>query len=379
MPKKHICGASTKSGSKCRRWVTASGTHCNQHSHIKSEWFYGFYVYPAVWVDRDANKLAVRTQSDKKRERHAAILEIRATVKEYVGDDYRIRVCRDGLILLSRDETNLKIAEFRESSADMAGDWSQLPISWREYLLHLNLLNFLLIPASNVKNGGPYKIFEVSELQKHNVTRVAYENDVAKRQLWYGLEPKPSLFRSSLIAEWAKHSEINRATVPIELYDALFTLYDQFAAKPTLIEALSPIIKSMFEYLSGNNKTAFFLAWNFVEIYLFRRYSAHLASLNTSLPDGRNRINSGRRKILAGNSVPVSRIIENLELAGCITFERYEELHRFRGVRNKIIHTDASCSPSEAKAVLHLAAELFESEHGIPIPLINAEHSMTGL
>jgi len=45
-----ICSASTKTGTKCRRFVKKSGQRCPTHKSVSVDYFYGFYPYPEVWI-----------------------------------------------------------------------------------------------------------------------------------------------------------------------------------------------------------------------------------------------------------------------------------------------------------------------------------------
>jgi len=250
---KYRCGATTLSGHKCNRVVKKYNTRCYAHHGIVIRYFYGWYPYPEVWVDQSGKTLINDIFSTDKEARKKASIAMRSEVKSYSDHRYELKICRDGLILIRVSKIKTKIHEFRKSVHKSMSGWVGLDETWQLTLTHLNLLSFLLISASfsNASNST-IKVFEVRELQKHDITRVTYQNNIPNRRTWYGTEPRPSIIRSTGMRIGSDSNSFHRPTVPLSVYDELNRLYVEFLNKPEAIKAISPIVKGKFEYLSKN-------------------------------------------------------------------------------------------------------------------------------
>jgi len=272
-----------------------------------------------------------------------------------------------------------KVLSFRDKvSRSLAGGWGDLYEAWNEYLLHLNLLSFLLASACAQRPAGPYYVFECREIQKFDVARITFENDEPKRSLWYGPELKSSALRRGKIESESKY-EYDRPSIPVDIFDELFSEFVAVISVPNAVTFLQPIMKAYFEYIVKNNHLALTLSWTAIEMYLFKKYRNYLEKINQTLPDGSKRINASRKKVLSGTNVPVARVIEYLEIHGEISLDQYNELNRIRKIRNKIIHGGHTCSSKEAKEALKLALDAFQQETAIKLTVTNHDPRTTGL
>jgi len=291
-----ICLASTKTGGKCRRHVKKSGQRCPIHKTVSIDYFYGFYPYPEVWIGTKPEKELKDILGGDEDVKENALKIIRAAEKIYTSRNFELRICKDGLILFRMNSIDRKVLSFRDKvSRSLAGGWSDLYEAWNEYLLHLNLLSFLLASACAQRPAGPYYVFECREIQKFDVARITFENNEPKRSLWYGPELKSSAFRRGKIHS-ASDYEYDRPNIPVDIFDELFTQCEAVISTPNAATLLQPIMKAYFEYMAKNNHLALTLSWTAIEIHLFNKYRSYLETINQTFPDGSRRINAARKK-----------------------------------------------------------------------------------
>lgn len=213
----------------------------------------------------------------------------------YEEDSFKIKICRDGMIL------------FRNAHLEKSGEEDTIePIEnlvsrWGQYLDFLNSLYFLV--DTFTCSVQKLAFFNLHEITNRDAFRVTFEDGQWKSE---------SIASESVasIYQMARHRSSYSPSLPIK-FDSRISMRQVIVAdvfvestnffgriKDDLktIKLISNIAKSISEYKVGNYDTSLILAWFVIEAIITEKWLNFIETKNVDYPDGRKRINSDRKK-----------------------------------------------------------------------------------
>ena len=318
-----------------------------------TERFAAFYSSRPFWAGKAIDFDTVMTPKQFTR-------EMSAVVFSHDTDDFRLRVCRDGMVMLQVFELEA------EAEADDGGKLRPIEEKvawWGRYLDYLNCL-YLLLDSATIRVAS-LAYFELSEITNKDGFRVYYENgkrsgeQIASQSIasYYQLGRYASMYP---IDPRADPRMFARQPLQREIFDALFATFSAATRDVSLLRNLAAVTKSIAEYKVGNYGTSLVLSWFVCETQLSVAWRAFLDASNREFPDGSRRVSGDRRNTLTGRDYPISVVSNLLELSGTLPFKTFRTVDAVRGYRNRVVHQDPGfmCGPAHCQQAIGLALEL---------------------
>lgn len=293
-------------------------------------------------------------------------------------DAYKIKVCRDGRIML-----RVEALEQGKSPEDHPLI-EETVRRWGAYLDYLNAF-YLLLDSSTIELAH-FSYFNLHEITNRDAFRVRYEGGKSLGEN-IAIESIASVF------QMGRHLSSYPSRVPID-YDAQImmrqvisidvirhasSMFAKVVASPGLEKTLASFAKSLSEYKVGNYETSVVLSWFITEAAISQLWRMHIDGLNCDLTDGRKRINRDRRDFLTGRDFSISLVSNLLELWGVLTNPQFQDIDAVRGFRNKIVHGyNFVPSPSEAQLAMKTAQSMIDRLWGLRF-IPSMSYSVTGL
>lgn len=297
--------------------------------------------------------------------------QMSAIVFSYDTNDFRLRICKDGMVMLHVFELE---AEFETGDDERSPPMEDLDLVawWGRYLDYLNCLYLLLDSATIEVESIAY--FELSEITNKNGFRVRFEDGksggegIATESIasYYQMGRYASYYR--IDPRWDSRI-LHRRPLKKEVFDTLFATFSVVTRTPSLLKNLAAVAKSIAEYKVGNYATSLVLSWFVCESQLSAHWRAFLEASNRELPDGSRRVSSDRQQTLTGRDYPISVVSNLLELTDEIPYETFKHIDTVRGYRNKVVHQapNFSCGPRHCNEAIELALGLTLKDSGIQV------------
>ena len=283
-----------------------------------------------------------------------------ATVFSYDTNNFRLRICKDGMIMLHVPELE---AEIEAEDGTAPRPIEETVAWWGRYLDYLNCLYLLLDSATIEVSRLAY--FELSEITNKDAFRVHFENGQ-----WKGggiaSESIASYYQMGRFASTYSNEPrvdtriLMRRPLGKEVFDSLFAAFSGATRDGSVLRSLAGIAKSIAQYKVGNYATSLMLSWFVCESELSTDWNAFLKASNREFPDGSRRVSADRRKNLTGRDYPISVVSNLLELADEMPFETFKRIDSVRVYRNKVVHQEPNftCGPKHCQEGIELAFEL---------------------
>jgi hypothetical protein len=293
------------------------------------------------------------------------------------NDNFKIKICRDGMILLRIQGLELTVDD------QIIEPIKVLARRWGDYLDYLNCLYFLVDSSTHKIQNPSY--FNLSEITYKDAARIIFED--SKMQMG-------SLATESIVSiyQLARYITTYPKDIPIQLdwrlsnrqiikRDVFLDSIDQFKKiikNHQTIKMISGIAKSLSEYKIGNYDTSLILAWFVIETVLNSKWLNFLDSKNITDYKDKKRINSNRIKYFTGRDFPISLILNILEISDVINIELFEILDQIRGYRNKIIHSEPfDVKPEYCQLAIEKATKLALEQYDFTVTP-NLSYTVTG-
>jgi hypothetical protein len=295
-------------------------------------------------------------------------------------DTLDVRVCRDGLIMISIPSLENDIPEPGQSTPI-----ESLIKQWGKYLDHLNAFYLLLDSAVINKMNTSY--FALHEITNRDAFRLSYKNgqqtgySLATESITYAFQTaRLKAFRGPLPIRYDPRI-IARQVISKGAIAHATEMFRSVLNRNGIVKQLASFTKSIAEYKVGNYETSIILAWFISERMISEIWSRHIDSLNLDIGDQRKRINAKRKEFLtSGRDFPVSVTSNCLELFGFLPFQMFDDLDKVRGYRNAIVHKKEGYVPTNehARLAIKAANELFGRTYSIEFTP-SLSYSITGL
>ena len=297
----------------------------------------------------------------------------------YEEDSFKIKICRDGMIL------------FRNAHLEKSGEEDTFePIEnlvsrWGQYLDFLNSYYFLVDTFTcSVQNLA---FFNLHEITNRDAFRVTFEDGKWKGKSIagesvasiYQMARYRSSYNPSLPIKFDPKISM-RQVIASDVFVESTNLFSRIKDDLKTIKLMSNIAKSISEYKVGNYDTSLILAWFVIESKLTEKWLSYVDLKNIDYPNGKKRINSDRKKYFLGRDFPISLVTNMLEMTDILDLELFEEIDKIRGYRNKIVHesTNFSTEPSHCQGAIKKALELALEKYNIILEP-NLGYSVTGI
>ena len=290
-------------------------------------------------------------------------------VFSYDTNNFRLRVCKDGLMMLHVPELE---AEIGVEDDDKPRPIEDTVAWWGRYLDYLNCL-YLLLDSATIEVAR-LAYFELSEITNKDGFRLRFEDGK-----WQGggiaSESITSYYQMGRFAGISRIEPrldpriVGRIPLKKEVFDTLFATFSVATRNIPLLKNLASIAKSIAEYKVGNYATSLVLSWFVCESQLSAHWRAFLEASNREFPDGSKRVSSDRQRILTGRDYPISVVSNLLELSNEIPYETFKHIDAVRGYRNKVVHQapDFSCGLTHCEEAIKLALNLTLKDSGIRV------------
>ncbi|BBD59789.1 hypothetical protein NIES2109_25800 [Nostoc sp. HK-01] len=342
------------------------------------EHFTGFYTSRPFWAGEppiDIKALLNIENQTQLSEIQKQLYDLMSAITfSYETNNFRLWICKDGMILVHIKELEKEIDKIRDN-----GDFEAESRLLGQYLNYLNCLYLLL--DSVLIEFKQFSYFNLSEITNRDVVRLQFE-DGEYIFINTPMESIASIYQKEryLLTYDTITSMYSRQSLSKDVFDLLFAQYSIATANTSLLNNLAEVAKSLSEYKIGNYSTSLVLAWFVSESAIIRIWNKYLDSSNRDYPDGIRRISTERKKILTGRDYMVSVISNILELSGIIPFPTYQNINAVRGFRNKVVHGDSNftCSAEHCQKAIELALNLTLEGTGLKV-LPNYTHSLPGL
>ena len=308
--------------------------------------FTAFYTSRPFWAGDPIDFDATGTNSPSE--------QMAEVVFSYDTNDFRLRICKDGMVMLHVSELEAQMPDDHDRSIEDTVAW------WGRYLDYLNCL-YLLLDSATIEVSH-FAYFELSEITNKDAFRVRFEDG-----RWAGHN-----IASESIASYyqmGRFESLSLAGLKKEVFDTLFASVSAVTRKDALLKALASIAKGIAEYKVGNFAVSLVLSWFVCESELLARWKVFLEASNRDYPDGSKRISSNRQQTLTGRDYPLSVVSNLLELSGEIQYETFKRIDTVRGYRNKVVHQDPhfACGPTHCQEAVKLALDLALQGSGIQV------------
>ena len=317
------------------------------------ERFAAFYSSRPFWAGQAIDFDTVRTPAQFTQ-------QMSAIVFSHDTDDFRLRICRDGMVMLQVFELE---AESEVDDGEKPRPIEEKVAWWGRYLDYLNCLYLLLDSATIQVSRLAY--FELSEITNKDGFRVHYENgkwsgeQIASQSIasYYQLGRYASMYPNDPRVDPRMFA---RRALEQEIFDALFATFSSATKDVSLLRNLAAVAKSIAEYKVGNYGTSLVLSWFVCETQLSAAWRAFLDESNREFANGSKRVSGDRRNTLTGRDYPISVVSNLLELSGALPFETLGTVDAVRVYRNKVVHQDPgfSCGAAHCQQAIALALDL---------------------
>lgn len=303
------------------------------------------------------------------------------------NDNYKLKICRDGLFLFQIKEMAEEVAKLLNTGSFGAN----LNTLWSTYLDHLNCIYILF--ESSVLQQMNLAYFEIAEITNRDAFAIWFEGGRLGGHSVPTLSVASKFQSARYISTYRIYSELGfdqsiemdervagRIIVTREVFDRLVQDFDKVFSNFNEVKILSNLIKSLSEYKIANYDTSLILSWFIIESYLSRKWRDLLNTLNKDLAEGSKRINSDRMKYFSGRDYPINIVINMLELFSAVSFEKYKTIDRLRTKRNDIVHTNSAskCNPLDCIEAFKIISSFIEEDIALKLEF-NVCYSLGGL
>jgi hypothetical protein len=303
----------------------------------------------------------------------------------YESELYRLKICKDGMILFRCEELEKDIKKEYEKCEDNTIDIKKHVHWWSTYLDYLNCIYLLLDSATlSIKR---HAWFEISEITNKDVFQISFKDGK------FSSCTIPELSIVSKFIEGKNLSAYNpdfsyalkfdrRLSWRLEIQNDVFELLNYNFGKifPHYdhIRTLSNLLKSLAEYKIGNYSVSFILAWFIIELHYSQSWRSFLNDKNYEIAAGEKRINTKRMYIFKGRDYPISVILSMLELGDKISITDYKKVDKLRKIRNDIVHENVECYNDDCINAFEFIRSLIKNAMGLDL-ILSTGYSISGL
>jgi hypothetical protein len=267
--------------------------------------------------------------------------EFSKVVVSYSDENFKIEICRDGLIHLQiirlENERNIIESEDKKKQSD-----TRIPDFNAEYLAYLNAFQLLLASATlKVQN---FNYFDNVSLSSNDVIRTTKKNGKLDGAGLPVFDITRSYYLGRYLSQYNPNYPIEidqriaqRHTIVKGVFDKSIDDFKKIFLDNDLVFILSQLNSSLSEFKKLSFRQSLILSWFSIEYFLNKKWINYLFEKKESNKE-KQVFNGTRRDFLIGRDISSSIMSNMLELNGKIPYEIFEKIDNVRGKRNIIIH-----------------------------------------
>ena len=255
----------------------------------------------------------------------------------------------------------------RDFSANMSFDGP-----WSTYVTHLSVLYFLLECVMHLPGKRNHYMYDFSWLDRGDLRRVGFQDDVPYAQNTYGTETTADRVRFGKLQ--LTLTDKKRHGSEREFFDDMHSLYQE-VTKRDLLKEVAAVAKCLSHYKTRDFESALLWTWIWLEGQTSRLWVEHLEN---------NGIGGERKKRMLGRDYTAAIQIDSLALLKVISEEELKVLTTIRQSRNDLVH-DGKLSRSRpsiedtTRDALRLLQTFFRRRHRIHLSFHAHPNATSGL
>lgn len=296
----------------------------------KIEKYLGFYTKDPFWTSEMPNISEIKDNAKKFNE------ELSKTIIKYSNKDFKIKICRDGFILLKI----LKLEENRNIIKTNKKDQRELILEFNsEYISYLNTFQFLL--ASVTYNLQKFNYFRNSSISSNEVFKVTLRNNEFEGASIPHRDISGHFLEGRFISSYNTQRPIEfdfrivgRSVIEEKVFHKCIADFKNLFSDNDSFYIMSQINSSFSEFCNLNFRQCLILAWFCIEYFINKTWITFLYDKKKS----KKIIDGDRRDTLIGKDYSSSIMSNILELNGYIPHEIFVKINNVRSKRNLIVH-----------------------------------------
>jgi hypothetical protein len=321
-------------------------------NEVKLEQFYGFYTNRPFW--------AISKPDFGNTETIQQFTQVMSEViAEYEDTYYKLRFCRDGMILFHSkfDKLDFKhVLEYLNTLAILIESEAQ---RW-------TLKKNFSIKEINRGDVFPYTV-DGLEIKGVNTARVDFGvlHDYNARFLPFYIPVDyakldlqgtfwPSLIKHTIISDPRIKSREGRV-LSKELFDNINTTFSQVVKNYNSVTLLAQMTKSIEQFENGRYDVSLILSWFIIETYLYKLYNSKVVKSISQTEEDMSSV----------------ELLKALNQRRVLSYTLVGDIHKIRVLRNKIVHNtfESEVSPQDTLLSFEIIKEFIKQDIGLTLNL----------
>jgi hypothetical protein len=319
---------------------------------VQLEQYYGFYSNRPFWAISKPDF----TNSEIIPQFSTMMSEV---VAEYEDTYYKLRFCRDGMVLFHSKFPN---------------------IEFKHILEYINTLSILM--ESETRNWTLKKMFSVQEINRGdvfpytvdgyevkgvNTAKVNFamlqEYNARFLPFYIPLDYKkvdlqgtfwPNLIKHTIISDPRIKSREGRVLTK-ELFDNINTTFSRVVTNYNSVTLLAQMTKSVEQFENGRYDVALILSWFIIETYLYKLYQAKVVKSIGQKEDDMSSV----------------EVLKALNQKRILSYDLVGDIHKVRILRNKIVHNtfESETTAQDTLLSFEIIKEFIKQDIGLALNL----------
>ena len=300
---------------------------------IALEQYYGFYTNRPFWAISKPDFSITQTLLQFT----PAMSEV---VAEYEDTYYKLRFCRDGLVLFHSKFQNLdfkNVLEYLNALYVLIESESEKWFFGRTFTIG-EINSGDVIPYTmhdKVIKGVNTSCVSFEKLHEYNARFLPFYIPVDIKKVDLNGEFWPNLIKHTIISDPRIKSREGRV-LSKELFDGINTTFSQVVKNYTSVTLLAQMTKALEQFNNARYDISLILSWFVIETYLYNLYKAKVVK----------NISAGDEEI---SSVELLKVLNQRRV---LSYDLVGDIHKIRILRNAIVHNTFESQTTAQDALL---------------------------
>jgi hypothetical protein len=315
--------------------------------------YYGFYTNKSFWAEAkpDLNNVQNITNLSN------IMSEV---VAEYDEQNYKMRICRDGLVLFASKYDGLPLENILEYLNTLCILFQSEAQKWllNDYFEVQELDSGKVIPhtySGNIIKGFNSSRMSSETLHNYNARFLPFYIPLDYKKLDIN-QPMWSQLLTHTVNNDPRIKSREGRVWSIEMLDGLNASFSNVVTNYVTVKLLSQLAKVVEEYKKGKFDVALVLAWFIIEGYIYRLYQNKI--VQSISPEELN-------------DISVSEALKALNQKKILAYELVGNIHEIRILRNVVVHStlDAQTPADQVALALNIIVEFIKLDKAINLNL----------
>lgn len=320
--------------------------------NVQLEQYYGFYTNRPFWAISKPDF----TNSEIIPQFTRMMSEV---VAEYEDTYYKLRFCRDGMILFHSKFPNIAFKHILEY------------INTLSILMESETRNWTLKKTFNVREVNRGDIFPYTvdkyEIKGVNTSRINFailhEYNARFLPFYIPLDYKKVDLQGTFWSNLIKHTIISDPRIKSregrvlskELFDNINTTFSRVVTNYNSVTLLAQMTKSVEQFENGRYDVALILSWFIIETYLYKLFQAKVVK------------NIGQKE----DDIGAAELLKILHQRRVLSYELVGDIHKVRILRNKIAHNtfESEVAAQDTLLSFEIIKEFIKQDIGLSLNL----------